>query len=55
MKKPTAFKTWVKDLWYENCDEYVSFKQEPMPIEIYWQKYKWWLKREYRYQTKQKS
>ena len=55
-KDQSLFKKWVKDLWYENCAEYESYNQIPMPIEVYWQKYKWWLKREYRHvHTQQKS
>lgn len=51
----TTFRKWVKDLWYENCAEYEAYNQKPMQIEVYWQKYKWWLKREYRHNQRRSS
>jgi hypothetical protein len=43
----SAFRLWVQNIWYENCREYEGYGQTPMPVAVYWNKYKWWLKREY--------
>jgi hypothetical protein len=48
------FRHWVQELWMQHKDEYVDLKL-PIPevsMDEYFQKYKYWLKREYRYQTK---
>jgi hypothetical protein len=52
----TKFRHWVQELWMQHKDEYVDLKL-PIPeddIGEYFQKYKYWLRREYRHQT-QKS
>jgi hypothetical protein len=48
------FRHWVQELWMQHKDEYVDLKL-PIPedsVDEYFQKYKYWLKREYRHQTK---
>ena len=55
--KQSQFRSWLRNIWYEHLDELDQFKQ-PVPdggIEKYFQTYKWWLKREYRFQSKQQS
>jgi len=50
----TKFRHWVQELWMQHKDEYVDLKL-PIPedsVDEYFQKYKYWLKREYRHQTK---
>ena len=50
----TNFRHWVQELWMQHKDEYVDLKL-PIPedsVDEYFQKYKYWLKREYRHQTK---
>ncbi len=54
-KAPSKFRYWVKNLWIENTEERRGYRELPYSIEEYWQRYKWWLKREYKFQTKQKS
>jgi len=44
------FRSWVQDLWRENCEEYLTVNQKPYTMQEYWARYKYWLKREYRYQ-----
>ena len=48
------FKKWLKDKWFEHCDEVESWtgKRPDYLGEEYFQKYKWWLKREYKSQFK---
>lgn len=47
--KVTGFRKWVQDLWYENCEEHETYKEPKYTQAQYWEKYKYWLKREYRY------
>lgn len=50
----TNFRHWVQEIWMQHKDEYVDLKL-PIPedsVDEYFQKYKYWLKREYRHQTK---
>lgn len=44
------FRTWVYDLWQDNCEEYLTASQTPYILSEYFARYKYWLKREYRYQ-----
>ena len=52
------FRQWVQELWFEHKEEYEELRL-PLPekdIAEYWNQYKYWLKREYRYQmTKENS
>ena len=54
-KTESQFRLWVRNIWFDNARERAEFKELPYTMEEYYQKYKWWLKREYRFQTKQKS
>lgn len=49
------FRTWLRELWYDNCEEHRQFKELPYTTEEYFQKYKYWLKREYQYQKKKEQ
>lgn len=44
------FRLWVQQIWYENCEEHLTYGEQPYKIHEYWNKYKWWLKREYKHQ-----
>jgi hypothetical protein len=46
------FRQWLNDLWRDNCDEHDGWGQLRMTMKEYFHKYKYWLKREYRYQIK---
>ncbi len=48
--KNSAFRTWVRELWYANCDEHADLDQPKYTHAEYFQNFKWWLKREYRHQ-----
>ena len=45
------FRSWCQEKWYEHLDE-LSLYGQPVPYDAkeYFQRYKWWLKREYRFQ-----
>lgn len=48
----TPFRNWVHNLWLENCEEHDVVGESRYREQEYWEKYKYWLKREYRHQTK---
>lgn len=46
----SAFRRWVQELWYQNCEEHLTYGESPYKMQEYWNKYKYWLKREYQHQ-----
>ena len=48
--KHTVFRNWVRELWLENCEEHLTYNEKPYKMKEYCEKYKWWLKREFRHQ-----
>ncbi len=47
------FRFWLREKWYEHLAELESIGVEcNYDISQYFNKYKWWLKREYRHQEK---
>jgi hypothetical protein len=52
--RASEFRMWVTDLWYQNCDEHLTYGEDPYTIKQYWERYKYWLKREYRHQKERK-
>ena len=46
------FRNWVQEMYFENQDELLGWS-EIIPtdynLSIYFNRYKWWLRREYRY------
>lgn len=46
------FRNWLQNLWYENCDEHRQCKELPYTMQEYFQKYKFWLKREFKFQRR---
>lgn len=46
----TDFRNWLRKIWLENCDEHREFGELPFTMQEYFQKYKYWLKREYKHQ-----
>lgn len=50
MKPDTPFKLWVQRIWMENCEEHLTYGEDRYTMEQYWNKYKYWLKREYKHQ-----
>lgn len=53
-KENNLFRKWLNDKWMEHVDELQAWGQ-PAPKydrSKYFQMYKWWLKREFRFQNK---
>jgi hypothetical protein len=46
------FRHWVQEIWMENSEEHLTYNENPYTIKQYWEKYKWWLRREYRHQQR---
>ena len=46
----SAFRMWVQDIWYRNCEEHLTYGEDTYTIKQYWERYKYWLKREYKHQ-----
>jgi hypothetical protein len=53
IKSATRFRLWVQRIWMDNCEERLTVGQNPVTIKQYWNNYKYWLKREYKYQQRQ--
>jgi hypothetical protein len=49
--KNSNFRKWVEDIWKENCEECREWRETPLTLNLYWNKYKWWLKREFKYRN----
>ena len=45
-----SFRRWVHEMWLENRDELYSLQIKPYNQAEYFNKYKFWLKREYKHQ-----
>ena len=44
------FRSWVHQLWIENCEERLLYRNgDRLSEKDYFQQFKWWLKREYRH------
>lgn len=50
-KYPMTFRRWVTVLWQDNCEERLVYNENTYNIKEYWDKYKWWLRREYRFKN----
>jgi len=55
MQKQSHFRHWVHNVWYDNSAEHEAYRELPYTINEYFNKYKWWLKREYKYQHKDET
>lgn len=51
---PSRFRNWVQELWFMNKDERLLHREAELRLDEYWNMYKWWLKREYKHQMKDK-
>ena len=47
----SAFRLWVQDIWYQNCEEHLTYQENPYTIKEYWHRNKWFLKNLYRHQN----
>ena len=50
-----GFRVWLQNLWYENCEEQRQCKELPYSMQEYFQKYRFWLKREYKFQQRKEQ
>jgi len=50
----SSFRLWLQDMWYQHLDEHISLGLAPpkYALKHYFNEYKYWLKREYRHQTR---
>lgn len=48
--KTSSFRIWLQNIWLENKEEHQAYGELPLSMGEYFQKYKYWLKREYRHQ-----
>jgi hypothetical protein len=55
MKKYSDFRAWVHRLWIENCEEHFAHAEPVLGVNEYFQKYKFWLKREYQHQQRKQQ
>jgi len=47
-----SFRNWLEELWRQNCDEHDGWGEARLSLSEYFSRYKWWLRREYRFQQK---
>jgi hypothetical protein len=52
MNEQSKFRRWVHELWLQNTDELIEYKELPYTQEQYFQMYKYWLKREFKHRQK---
>lgn len=45
-----TFRQWLHAMWLENCEERGAWNMDKLTVKQYFQQYRWWLRREYRYQ-----
>jgi hypothetical protein len=46
-----SFRNWVHNLWLDNCEERMLYSNgDRLTEQEYFQRFKWWLRREYRHQ-----
>ena len=51
MKTFTPFRSWVHHLWLQNCEERTIYHDGPkLNAQEYFTQFKWWLRREYKFQ-----
>lgn len=49
-----TFRHWLQEKWYEHLDEVEAWGGvvPDYKLQDYFEKYRWWLRREYKHQTK---
>lgn len=54
--KISKFRNWVHNLWIDNCEERLLYGDgKKLEEKEYFEKFKWWLRREYQYQIKKEK
>ena len=52
VKRASEFRLWVQEMWYQHREECEVYRDSAKSPAEYWAQYKWWLKREFRFQHK---
>lgn len=55
MDKITPFRLWLHNIWLDNCAEHDGYGELPFTKQEYWNRYKYWLRREYRFHQSRPS
>lgn len=57
MSHTRTFRQWLQEKWYEHLDELDSWNMKAPDYNLrqYFDRYRWWLKREYRHYLKTKT
>lgn len=57
MSHTRTFRQWLQEKWYEHLDELDSWNMKTPDYDLrqYFDRYRWWLKREYRHYLKTKT
>jgi hypothetical protein len=57
MKKNEEFTNWVRNIWFEHRDEVFEWtgRDPDYAMQEYFQRYKYWLKREFKHQRNKDS
>lgn len=50
--KLTSFRLWLQNIWQDNKEEHAIYGEPTLSISDYFNKYKYWLKREFRHQQR---
>jgi hypothetical protein len=53
MVKTMQFRQWIEQAWQANCEEREQFREACFSRAEYFQRFKYWLKHEYRRQQKE--
>lgn len=51
----SPFRSWVRNLWTENCAEHDAFNEPEYSLSDYFQKHKWYLKVRYKQEQRNKN
>lgn len=55
LKPMSPFRSWVRNLWTENCAEHDAFNEPEYSLSDYFQKHKWYLKVRYKQEQRNKN
>jgi hypothetical protein len=50
-----TFRTWLQNIYIDNCEEHDAWGEPRISIRQYFDRYKWWLRREYRFQMRNEN
>jgi hypothetical protein len=50
-----SFRNWLQNIYIDNCEEHDAWGEPRISIKQYFSRYKWWLRREYRFQMQNEN